>query len=71
MDNLDIYVSSGNPNYSAQGNILYNKAKTKIIGSGAFYVFGDFDYDMDFEECLFFQRHWVWRMFAKFQSSGF
>lgn len=32
--NLDISVSSGNPNYSAQGNILYNKAKTKIIGSG-------------------------------------
>lgn len=33
-DNLDIAISSSNPNYCAQGNILYNKAKTKIIGSG-------------------------------------
>ena len=33
--NLTISVSTSNPNYSSQGNILYNKAKTKIIGSGA------------------------------------
>lgn len=32
--NLNISVNTSNPNYSAQGNILYNKAKTKIIGSG-------------------------------------
>lgn len=33
--NLNISVSTSNTNYSSQGNILYNKAKTKIIGSGA------------------------------------
>ena len=32
--NLNISVNTNNPNYSAQGNILYNKARTKIIGSG-------------------------------------
>ncbi len=32
--NLNISVNTSNPNYSAQGNILYNKTETKIIGSG-------------------------------------
>ncbi len=31
---LNITVSSINPNYAAEGNILYNKAKTKIIATG-------------------------------------
>ena len=32
--NLNISVASYNSHYSAQGNILYNKAKTAIVGSG-------------------------------------
>lgn len=32
--NLNISVNTSNSNYSAQGNVLYNKAKSKIIGSG-------------------------------------
>lgn len=32
--NLNITVSSSNPNYSAAGNILYNKNKTKLISAG-------------------------------------
>ena len=31
---LNITVSSINPDYAAEGNILYNKAKTKIIATG-------------------------------------
>ena len=33
-NNLNIIVSPNNSNYSAQDNILYNKAKTKIISTG-------------------------------------
>lgn len=33
-NNLNLSVSAYNPNYSAQENILYNKARTKIIASG-------------------------------------
>ena len=33
-NDLNITVSSSNPNYSAVGNILYDKAKTKIISTG-------------------------------------
>lgn len=33
-NNLNITVAASNPNFSAEGNILYNKTKTKIIGSG-------------------------------------
>lgn len=33
-NNLNITVSAYNPNYSAEGNILYNKSKTKIVASG-------------------------------------
>ena len=32
--NLNISIASYNANYSAQENILYNKAKTTIVGSG-------------------------------------
>ena len=33
-ENANITVSSSNPNYSAAGNILYNKNKTKLISAG-------------------------------------
>ncbi len=33
-NNLNITVAASNPNYSAQGNILYDKLKTKIIATG-------------------------------------
>ena len=33
-NNLNLAVSTGNSEYSAQGNILYNKTMTKIISSG-------------------------------------
>lgn len=33
-NDLKINVSASNPNYSAEGNILYNKDKTKIISTG-------------------------------------
>ena len=33
-NNLNITVDSSNPNYSAQDNILYNKAQTEIISTG-------------------------------------
>ena len=33
-NNLNITVDSSNPNYSAQGNILYNKTQTEIITTG-------------------------------------
>ena len=33
-DNLNITVVTGNPNYSAANNILYNKNKTQILAAG-------------------------------------
>ncbi len=33
-NNLKLSVSASNPNYSAKGNILYNKTGTKLIASG-------------------------------------
>lgn len=33
-NNLNITVSANNPNYSAEGNILYNQTKTKIVATG-------------------------------------